>query len=96
MTYLKVYDYDEQPFIKARQSQSVARALRAYAEVTGRWQMAQPMSGKYLRGQCRQKCEYDTVYLRINDVHLATYLAGMGEFQGRWRREDTVRVFEAV
>ena len=96
MTYLRICDSDEAPEIKAKAIQRLARTLRGYAKATERWDVGGQNGINYFHGQCRVHCEYDTLYFRIDEIQLATYLACLTEYNGRFRRPELVRILAAA
>ena len=96
MTYLRICDNDDSNEVKAQAFRGLGRAVRTYANLTDRPELIEPLAIQYYSGQCRVYCEYDTIYLRVDDPGLRTYLAGMQEFKNRWRRPEIVRVFAAI
>ena len=75
---------------------SIGNACRRYAELAGLEKFKEPDNNAFFRGQSRVHCEYDAIYLKIEDLTLGVYLSGLPEFQGSWRNMNVVRVFEQL
>jgi hypothetical protein len=92
--YLKVCDTQSQNWELATALLRIGAACRRFAELAGLAELTEPVRRDYYRGQSRVYCEYDAIYLKVEDLNLATYLACLPEFEGRFRNPSTVRIFE--
>ena len=91
MKYLKLCDTDDFHFALIPAIRKLRSAATEFKAQTGR----NGFEPSYFRGQSRVYCEYDSLYIPIEDA-LANVLSERADIASHLRPADRVRIFEQM